>query len=89
MHRHLVAVEVGIECRTNERVNLDCLAFNQHRLKRLNTQAVQRRRAVQQHRMLANYFLENVPDHRLLALNHFARLLDGRRVALLSRVGCR
>src|SRR6266850_7191512 len=33
--------------------------------------------------MLANHFLENVPNHRLLALNHLARLFDSRRMALL------
>ena len=37
VHGHLVAVEVRIEGRANERVNLDGFAFHQHRLKRLNT----------------------------------------------------
>ena len=37
----------------HQRVKLDGLAFDQHRLEGLDAQAVQRRRAVQQHRPLA------------------------------------
>ena len=33
VHRHLVAVEVGVEGGADQRVNLDGLAFHQHRLK--------------------------------------------------------
>ncbi len=83
VHRHLVAVEVRIECRANQRVNLDCLAFHQHRLKCLNAQAVKRRRAVQQHRVVLDHFFKNVPHHRLLHLHHLLGLLDGRAVARL------
>src|SRR5687767_12898188 len=86
MHCHLVAVEVRVECRANERVNLDGLAFNQHRLKRLNTKAVKSWRAVQKDWMLANHFFENVPDHRLLTFNHFSRLLDSCCMALLFQL---
>jgi hypothetical protein len=38
--RHLVAVEVGIECGADERVNFDGFTFHQHRLECLNAQAV-------------------------------------------------
>jgi hypothetical protein len=41
VHSHLVTVKVGVESRTNERVQLDSLAFDQARLERLNGQAVQ------------------------------------------------
>jgi len=44
---HLVAVEVGVERMTDERVHLDRLAFDEHRLESLDAQAVERRRAVQ------------------------------------------
>ena len=47
---HLVAVEVGVERGADQRVNLDGLAFHQHRLERLNAEAVQRGSAVQQDR---------------------------------------
>ena len=50
VHGHLVAVEVGVERGADQRVNLDGLAFHQHRLEGLNAQAVQRWSAVQQHR---------------------------------------
>ena len=47
---HLVAVEVRVEGRADERVNLDRLALDEHRLEGLDAQAVERRRAVEQHR---------------------------------------
>jgi len=43
VHGHLVAVEIGIECRAHQRMQLDRLAFDQHRLERLDAQAMQRR----------------------------------------------
>src|SRR6185369_722174 len=82
VYRHLVAVEVSVECRTHERVNLDRLAFDEDRLKRLNAETVQRRSAIQKHRMLANHFFKNVPNYRLLPFDHLARLLDGGGVRL-------
>src|SRR5580765_4585676 len=78
MHRHLVAVKVGVECRTDERMDLDRFTLDQHRLKSLDTETVKRRRTVQQDGMLADDLLENVPNDRLLALDHFACLFDGR-----------
>ena len=51
--RHLVAVEVGVEGRADERVDLDRLALDQHRLEGLDAEPVERRRAVQQDRVLA------------------------------------
>ena len=81
MYRHLVAVEVGIECRTDQRMQLNRLAFDQHRLKCLNTQAVQGRRTVQQHRMFADHFFENIPHDRLFGFHHALAGLDGSRQA--------
>ena len=78
---HLVAVEVGVERRADERVQLDRLAFDQHRLERLDAEAVQRRRAVQHHRVLADHVLEDVPDDGLLRLDHLLRGLDRGREA--------
>ncbi len=83
VHGHLVAVEVGVEGGADQRVNLDGLAFDQHRLKCLNAQAVQRWSAVQQHRMILDDFFKDVPHHRLLHLHHFLGLLDGGAVARL------
>ena len=55
MHGHLVAVKVGIECRADQRVQLDCFAFDQDRLEGLDAQAVQRGRAVEHDRMLFDH----------------------------------
>ena len=53
MDGHLVAVEVGVEALADQRVDADGVAFDQHRLERLDAHAVQRRGAVQQHRVVA------------------------------------
>ena len=82
VHGHLVAVKVRVERGADQRVNSNGLAFDEHRFERLNAQAVKRRSAVQQHRMLANHFFEDVPDDRVLLLDHFLGLLDGGAVAL-------
>ena len=79
---HLVAVEVGVEGRADERVQLDRLALDQHRLEGLDAETVQRRGAVEQHRMLADHLVEDIPDLRLLLLDELLRLLHRRREAL-------
>ena len=73
--RHLVAVEVGVERRADQRVQLDRLALDQDRLERLDAKTVQRRRAVQQHRVLADHLVEDVPDFRLLFSTSFLACL--------------
>ena len=46
---------------------LDRVAFDQHRLERLDAHAVQRRGAVQQHRVVADHLFEDVPHLLVLA----------------------
>ena len=83
MDRHLVAVEVGVERLADERVDLDRLALDEHRLERLDAEAMQRRRAVEQHRMLVDDLLEDVPDLRDHRVDHLLGGLDVlRRLAL-------
>ena len=65
MHGHLVTVEVGVERAADERVDLDGLALDQLRLEGLDAEAVQRRCAVEQHRVLHDDLFEHVPDHRV------------------------
>ena len=77
VHGHLVAVEVGVERRAHERMQLDRLAFDQHRLEGLDAQPVQRRRAVEHHRVFLDDFLEDVPDHRRARFHFLLRRLDG------------
>src|SRR5262249_13334259 len=83
VNRHLVAVEVGIESCADERVNLNGLAFHQHRLKGLNAKSVKRWSAVQKHRVILNNFFKDVPYRRLLLFDHFFCLLDGRALPSL------
>ena len=80
---HLVAVEIGVEGGADQRVNLDGLAFHQHRLEGLNAQAVQRGGAVQQNGVVLDDLFQDVPHHRVLLLHQFLGLLDGGAVAAL------
>ncbi len=58
---HLVTVEVCVKCRTYERVNLNSFPFNQYGNKCLNTQPVQCRGTVQEHRMVSDDLFEHIP----------------------------
>ena len=76
VHGHLVAVEVRVERVTHERMHLNRLALDQHRLEGLQAEAVERRRSVEQHRVLLDDLLEHVPhlgDHRV---DHLLGRLD-------------
>ncbi len=81
MNSHLVTIEVGVVCRTNQRVQLDSFTFDQYRFERLNTQTVQGRRTVQQYRVLTDNFVQDIPNDRFFALNHFLGGFDGGREA--------
>ena len=67
---HLVAVEVGVESGTDQRMQLNGAAFHQHGLESLNAQTVQRRRTVQQHGMLLDDLFQNVPDLGTALFHH-------------------
>ena len=73
---HLVAVEVGVERRADERVDLDGLALDEDGLEGLDTESVQRRRPVQEDRVLLDDLLEDVPHLRAPALDHALGRLD-------------
>ena len=64
VHSHLVAVEVSVESGTGQRMQLDGLAFHQHRFEGLNAQTVQGRSTVQKHGMITNDIFQNIPDFR-------------------------
>ena len=63
VHRHLVTVEVGVERRADERVDLDRLALDQLGLEGLDAESVQRGRPVEQHGVLGDDLFEDVPHH--------------------------
>jgi hypothetical protein len=83
VHRHLVAVEVRVEGRADERVDLDRLALDQQRFEGLDAQPVERGRAVEEHGVLADDLLEEVPHLGPLLLHHLLRRLDGGDEAFL------
>src|SRR5690554_1494709 len=83
VHGHLVAVEVGVIGHANQRMKLNRLAFDQQRLECLDTKTVQGGRTVQQHRVLLDHLIENIPDLVLLLLHHLLGTFDGGDVALL------
>ena len=83
VHRHLVAVEVGVEALAHQRVELDRVAFDQHRLEPLDAHAVQRGGTIQQHGMVLDHLFEDVPHLLVLPLQHLLGALDGVGVAQL------
>ncbi len=85
--RHLVAVEVRVERVADERVDLDRLALDEHRLERLDAEAVQRRRAVEQDRVLVDDLLEDVPDLGDHRVDHLLGRLDVLRGLALDEPG--
>ena len=70
VHRHLVAVKVGIERRADQRVQLDSAPFDQHRLERLDAQPMQGGRPVQHHRPVLDDVFKDVPDLGRGTLDH-------------------
>ena len=85
VHGHLVTVEVGVERLADQRVQLDGLALHQLRLEGLDTEAVQRRCAVQQHRVLGDDLFEDIPHLRTLTLHHALGALDVLRVVQVDQ----
>ncbi len=82
VHCHLVAIEVGVERGAGERRQVDGLALHQNRLERLDAQTVQRRRTVQQHRVLGDDLFEHAPHlgvatvHQTLGALHVLRVVE-------------
>jgi len=76
MNRHLVAVKVRVKSVADKRVQFDCLAFYQHRLKRLDTKPVQSRGAVEKNRV---FFYNLVKDRE-----HFRRFLLDKHLGFFN-----
>ena len=75
MDSHLVTVEVSVEGRAHQRMQLDGLTLYQDRLKGLDTQSVQGRGTVQHNRMLFDNILQHIPYLRLQSLYHLLGIL--------------
>ena len=76
VHRHLVAVKVGVERGTNQRMQLDGAALYEHRLKCLDAESVQGWRTVEHDGMTLDDDLECVPNVLLGAFHGFSCGLD-------------
>jgi len=76
MHSHLIAVEVGIECCTDEGMKLDGAALDQNHLESLDTQTMQRGRPVQQHRSGCDNVFEHIPNGRVHTIDQTFGALD-------------
>ena len=76
MHCHLVAVEVGVECGAYQRMQFQRTALYQNRLECLDTQTVQRRRTVQQNRMIVDDIFQRIPYFRRRTVYHLSCALD-------------
>ena len=79
VNRHLIAVEVGVVSSTYQRMQLKSTAFYQNWLKRLNAQSMQRRRTVQQNRMVFDYNIQRIPNLGAGTFHHFSGVFDIRR----------
>src|SRR5260221_5676870 len=82
VHRHLVAVEIGVEGGADQRMELDRLAFDESGLEGLDAETMQRRSAVEQNRMLADDLFEDVPNFGTLLFDHALGRLDRRGEAV-------
>ncbi len=73
---HLVTVEVGVECRTCERMQLDCLTLDHLGLEGLDTETVKCRGSVEQHGMTFHHVFKDIPYNGFLAVNDLLGRLD-------------
>ncbi|CAB4615974.1 unannotated protein [freshwater metagenome] len=76
MDGHLIAVEVRVECGADERMDLDGLAFDEHRLERLDAETMQRGGTVEHDRVFLDDLFEDIPHLRTTTLDHALGRLD-------------
>ena len=83
---HLVAVEVGVEGRAVQGMQLQGAALHQHRLKGLNAQAVQRRCTVQHDGVVLDDLVQRVPHLGAALVHHLLGGLDVVGAAILHQL---
>ena len=86
VYRHLVTVKVRVVRRTYQRVQFNGAALYEYRLKRLNTQSVQCRCAVQHNRMLLDNIFQYIPDLGLEPFHHALCGFDVVRQPVLNQL---
>ena len=83
---HLVTVEVGVERRTCQRVQLDSLALDHTWLECLDTKTVKCRGTVKKHRMTLHHVFKDIPYNRLLAVYNLLGALHCLHNAALNKL---
>ena len=83
---HLVTVEVGVERRTSQRVQLNSLTLDELRLESLNTQTVQCWCTVEQYGVTLHHILQDIPDDGLTAIDNLLGRLHGLDDATLNEL---
>ena len=86
MDSHLVAIEVGVEAGTGQRMELYSLTLDHLRLERQDTMTVQCRSTVEEHRMSLHYVFENLVDLRITTVNDFLGRLNGLYLSALEEL---
>src|SRR5580658_7275795 len=86
MYRHLVAVEVRVVCHAHQRMELNRLALDQDWFEGLNPQPMKRRRTIEQHRMLADDVVQDVPDVFALLLDQLLGAFNRGDVAFFFKL---
>ena len=76
MHGHLVAVEVGVEGGTCQRMELDGLTLNHLGLESLDGQTVKRRCTVEEYGVTLHHILKNIEDNGLTTIDNLLGTLD-------------
>ena len=72
MNGHLVAVKVGVKGMTDQRMNLDGRALDQHSFEGLNAETVKRGSTVQEDRMVFDDLFQARPKPRDVLAPRFA-----------------
>ena len=83
---HLVSVEVRVEGGAHQGVDADRLALDQNRFEGLNPDPVQRRRPVEEHRVIADDVLEHLVHLWVVLLDDLLGPLDRLRFAPLLQL---
>ena len=86
MDGHLVTVEVGVEGRADQRVDLDGRALDEHGHERLDSQAVQGRCAVEEDGVILDDLFKDIPDLGPDPLDDALGTLDVVSQALLDQL---
>ena len=85
MHGHLVTIEIGVISRADQRMDTNCLPFDQLWLESLDREAVQGRGTIQQNRVALGDLVKNVPHFRRLPFDQFLGAAHRVDVALLLK----